>query len=114
MRNALFSAILFLLFTAACTQQAGPLSLDVGGACGGDSECNPESVCQEGAQFPDGMCTIECNAQADCIPSTVCGELGICLMVCANDSDCRDGYDCAPAERPGLTPVNVCIREIPL
>lgn len=84
---------------AACTQEAGALSLDVGGPCGSDDDCNTDSFCQEGSKFPGGMCSLECASQEDCILSTICSERGLCLMRCSEDTDCRDGYACIDEPR---------------
>lgn len=110
--RALFCSLWILILAAACTQEAGSLSKDVGGACESDDECNPESVCEEGAAFPDGMCTIECESQDDCILSTVCTDMGLCLMVCNTDAECRDGYDCADVARIDAPDSRVCMRDL--
>lgn len=90
----------WIVVVAACTQEAGALSLDVGGPCENDEECNPDSFCEEGAAFPDGMCSLACESQADCILSTICSDRGLCLMRCFDDSDCREGYSCIEEARP--------------
>lgn len=82
------------MFAAACTQQAGALSKDVGGPCEGATDCNEESFCKEGMAFPEGMCSLECEVQGDCIASTACSDRGLCLLRCFQDSDCRTGYSC--------------------
>jgi hypothetical protein len=115
MRYAFLLALWLVAALAACTQEAGALSRDVGGPCGGDEECNAESFCQEGSLYPDGMCAIDCENQEECILSTVCTVRGFCMMVCSQDSDCRDGYSCVPVERTnGLSDVKVCANEEPL
>lgn len=90
----------WIVVVAACTEQAGALSPDVGGPCENDDECHPESFCEEDAAFPDGMCSITCKSQDECILSTICSERGLCLMSCFQDSDCREGYRCIDEKRP--------------
>lgn len=103
-----------IALSAACTQQAGALSEDVGGPCEADEECADESVCEEGSLFPQGMCTLECETQSDCIPSTVCSEQGVCLIRCFADSDCRTNYSCIDVKRIGGGAEPVCANAPPL
>jgi hypothetical protein len=116
MRIAVITLLWAIVFSAAaCTQEAGALSKDVGAACEGDADCNfPESYCQEGNLFPDGMCSIECESQGDCIASTVCSEDGVCLMRCFADSDCRKGYSCLDQKRIAGGEEPVCSNDPPL
>jgi hypothetical protein len=50
---------------------------------------------------PDGYCTVECAAQADCPLGSACvgarfGFAGRCTIGCTNTDDCRGGYRCIP------------------
>ncbi len=101
------------LSAAACTQQAGALSEFVGGPCTADEECDtPPSFCEEGNLFPEGMCSIACKSQEDCILSTVCSARGLCLMRCGADRDCREGYSCIDDERIGGGSEPVCANPL--
>ncbi len=108
--SALCISGLWVALAAACTQQAGALSEDVGGPCEDDVDCGSESICEDGAAFPDGMCSIECEAQDDCILSTICSVRGVCLVNCRQDSDCRDGYQCVLEDRPEGTTAMACVN----
>ncbi len=109
----LTSAAYFALLGVACTRQAGATSEDVGAPCEDDVECASDSYCDDSAAFPDGMCTIECDGQEDCILSTVCSQRGMCLIVCNEDSDCREGYSCIEVDRTeGLASVRACATDV--
>jgi hypothetical protein len=95
---------------AACTPYAGSLSEDVGGPCEVDEECGPESICKVGAAYPDGLCSIECTSQEECLESTICSTRGVCLLTCFQDSDCRAGYACVDEDQPEGTTARACVN----
>jgi hypothetical protein len=74
-------------------------------ACGGDDELETSTLlgaeCQISADcddqclgpsndYPDGLCTLGCDVNADCPLESDCidKEGGVCLFVCAVDEDC--------------------------
>lgn len=97
---------LLLLTLVACghaedfsSERAAPSSL-VGATCTAAADC--EQLCERSGRFPGGFCTLRCDGNADCPDGTVCinRDNGICLYVCATQSDCtasfmgRGGYEC--------------------
>jgi hypothetical protein len=82
---------------AGCgADEAGNDSDVVGGACSNDDDCASGSRCEDGGDFPDGLCTFSCTTHEDCPAFARCihKEGGICMLECASDSDCRSGYKC--------------------
>lgn len=68
-----------------------------GGPCALDADCR-EGVCLTEAQSgtPGGFCLLDCAADADCGPDTVCSAPvgGSCTFACADDSHCRADWIC--------------------
>jgi len=113
------SLLLALLLTTGCGDDrppgtAGNESTLVGGPCEDNLECD-ERLCQKGALFPDGICTISCPSSNLCPSGSSCAEttLGwLCLVDCDTNSDCREGYACesmTEAGTSGSSTVLVCI-----
>jgi hypothetical protein len=46
--------------------------------------------CPAPADFPDGFCSLDCSATADCPDDAECVEVqgGVCLFACIDDRDC--------------------------
>jgi hypothetical protein len=69
-----------------------------GAACTTDAECAGGSCLTEAQGFPGGHCsTLGCAAFADCAgDNTGCleGTPNYCIALCAQDGDCRAGYEC--------------------
>ena len=69
-------------------------------ACAGDAlaMCIPNELSTGEPGFPDGYCTVACDA-AECPEGSGCYDLGnelvLCLDSCAADTDCRSQYICA-------------------
>jgi hypothetical protein len=84
----------------------------VGGACGSSGECAGGSSCLTASMYPAGMCTVDCETQADCPDGTVCvtESGGTCLLGCNEAGDCREGYGCIEKSTPGDGHALVCIR----
>ena len=77
----------------------------VGDACG-PGDCGGEYECLMGP-FEGGYCGG--SSCASCTSDSVCGEVAgqeYCLKPCSGSSECRGGYQCAPAGRDGA---RVCI-----
>lgn len=75
------------------TSQLEDTSGRFGSSCSGAS-CQVNLTCVAG--LPGGMCTRECQSNADCAGG-VCVPTGaglICLPTCLNDQTCRPGYAC--------------------
>ena len=113
------SLLLALFLTSSCGDDrpagtAGNESTLVGGPCEDNLECD-ERLCQEGALFPGGICTISCPSSNLCPSGSSCAEttLGwLCLVDCETNSDCREGYACesmTEAGTSGSSTVLVCI-----
>jgi hypothetical protein len=93
---------------------AGNDSSLVGGPCADNTDCD-ERLCEIGAPFPDGLCTISCGDSGQCPQGSSCGQLTtgwVCLVSCVSTADCRIGYSCEPvteAGTNGASTVSVCI-----
>ena len=96
-----------------CGTRPAPGTALVGAACTQDADCI-SSFCAVGPGFPGGYCTALCSvAQPDCPTGTACevlpsagSPLGLCAQSCAQASDCRADYQCAPGD---VTGAPVCI-----
>lgn len=76
--------------------------LPVGSPCKADTDCGgAEFMCM--TDHPDGYCIKMCdikNGDADCPSESICqddGSAGECHKSCNTGTDCRAGYECAPA-----------------
>lgn len=101
---ALRLALMFacVIAAAACGDDGvGNDGAFVGGPCADSGDC--ELRCQQGGDFPQGLCTRPCNLDADCPDGTFCinTEGGICMLGCRLPQDCRDGYNCEGRENRG-------------
>lgn len=76
----------------------------LGGACTSDADCPTSAECLASLDFPGGTCVLAgcdatintgCPDDAECIPAGFGG--GTCFDACTADSDCRDGWECAPS-----------------
>lgn len=87
-------------FASGCTP-------DIGDNCSTSIDCSAtgERICDT-AQ-PDGYCTIRGCEEGTCPPEGVCVEFRPdsdrladrwCMLKCASDGDCRDGYRCLHAQ----------------
>lgn len=90
----------------------GPGGTLVGGPCKGHDDCDER--CVKGGEWPDGMCTVSCDRDADCPSATACIEDdgGICAITCTVDDHCRDfgsEWKCTDRKRRGHAgEVGVC------
>lgn len=84
----------------------------VGGPCDTGGGCAGGSACLTASMYPGGMCTVDCETQADCPNGTACVQEsgGTCLLACSSASDCRDGYDCIEKSAMPSGHAMVCIR----
>ncbi|HEU4535749.1 MAG TPA: hypothetical protein VFS00_16600, partial [Polyangiaceae bacterium] len=109
-----FSRAALSTLAAALALGAGGCRPDIGESCSNSIECSSQGdrICD--TSLPDGYCTVY-NCEADRCPddaicvafnssdAPVCQneqawrrlERTFCLGECANDGDCRDGYQCA-------------------
>lgn len=95
-----------------CGPQQHPGTGDIGAACTTNEDCI-SGLCNFGPQFPNGYCTALCSLLTpDCPQGSACeyrlgsvGDVGTCLKSCAQESDCRTGYSCAPG---GFHGASVC------
>ncbi len=121
--SAISISLLALLVTSGCGDDrppgtAGNDSTLVGGPCEENLDCD-EKLCQMGALFPDGICTISCPSSNLCPSGSSCAETGLgwlCLVDCEENSDCREGYSCeamTEAGTSGGSTVLVCIAPDP-
>lgn len=112
MLRALFVALLCvsLLPLFGCTEGAS-LGERVGNSCRDDMDCARGSFCLTGRDFPDGMCTHDCDFDRDCPSYARCveDEGGVCLLECDVDRDCPARYECQSRDREdGPGRVEVC------
>ena len=93
LRLALVLAITAL---TACggEDEVGTNGVLVGGECIDSRDC--EFSCQQGGDYPRGLCTVPCDFDEDCPEGTFCidTEGGICMLGCDFTEDCRIGYTC--------------------
>lgn len=85
----------------------------VGGPCVDILDCKGGSICAEGSDFPEGMCAVPCDDHDECpgASSCVAREGGVCLLACARDADCRNGYKCKDVgDQRGGGKSLVCIK----
>ena len=89
----------FFAVTLGCWLALSACSPDTtGDACTQNDDCQTGQTCY--TDFPDGYCTKGCtNAGTDkaCGAGTVCspsGERMLCALICKEQDDCRDGYEC--------------------
>ena len=85
-----------------------------GASCEESDDCN-SGLCAtvwNGQTIPGGVCTYDCWATNACpYADMACVRRGreqgdyLCLMRCAGDHECREGWRC------GLQPLGVCIPE---
>jgi hypothetical protein len=90
----------------------------IGSPCTKDSDCGGTGfLCM--TDHPGGYCVETCdmkNHDADCPSGSACQFDGItseCHKACANDSDCRTGYVCAPASMTPTNTVSHAVCELP-
>ena len=77
-----------------------PQNLDDGEACLSAESCSSGTCLDEYDGFPEGYCTFfGCEERADCsgvaracLRGAFNGNL--CVELCSDDSDCREGYEC--------------------
>lgn len=86
---------------------AEPLNLDDGEACLTAEDCLSNTCLDDYDGFPGGYCTaFDCEAREDCsgiaracLRGAFNGNL--CVELCAEDSECREGYECEGAGSGG-------------
>ena len=110
--HALAAAAVVVLSTiAACAGAAGPNSQDVGAPCSADSQC--EDRCFKSADFGDGMCSVNCRVDQDCLDGASCLQTGggICAVECKAPADCSGfgpTWTCGAEDHIGSGQVLVC------
>lgn len=89
-------AMLFLVVLLGCGDRARtpseiPPEELVQSGCSSDDEC-AGGRCISG--IGEGLCTANCEVQADCPEGTICTDTeamnGVCLLACENTSECTD------------------------
>jgi hypothetical protein len=95
MRTAIALAIAIVV--VACGVDSN-VSRVLGARCDVTADCD-ERCLAPSAEFPDGMCTVDCSEDADCPGNSHCidREGGVCLFTCATDPDCGflgPGWEC--------------------
>lgn len=75
-----------------------------GGSCAGDEACGGSTTCD--TDLPDGLCTMACSGGCPDVTgrsTTFCVDLGdgagSCVLQCASDAECREGYTCQVESR---------------
>lgn len=93
--------VLACALVSACGSGVGNEGALVGGACENDADCHTR--CEQGGDFPGGLCTRQCSSNNDCPGGTVCADVqgGVCLMECMSDAECRGGWHCDDVELEG-------------
>lgn len=84
----------------ADTEAPLPGDLDDGEACAADEQCTSGRCLSADDGFPGGYCTfVDCESRRDCAGAgRAClrGEFNgnLCVELCEEDGDCREGYEC--------------------
>lgn len=82
--------------------EGGVCRVDIGGQCINAGMCDNGRLCSTSIDpalselFPDGFCTDECTADADCGPNGVCRTVSgvdVCLRSCESTTDCNFAFD---------------------
>lgn len=91
-------SFLCLLCLPGCGSDVGNDGAKVGGDCDVGSDCSILARCLTGAAWPGGYCATACESGEDCPGGSVCADtdMGICVVACAGDGECRrdDGHTC--------------------
>jgi hypothetical protein len=78
---------------ALCSAGCGE---DIGDACTTSSQCESGQLCD--TTLPGGYCTVKQCLFTGCPESSLCVSFtdfdSYCMLLCSDDSDCRDGYSC--------------------
>lgn len=108
-----FALLLTSGMTVGCNDGVGWDSGLVGGNCRDNADCDPDSRCVKGKDFPGGTCTLNCRDDADCPGGTFCvdKEGGICLLGCELNADCRAEYVCDKKDLRRGGKMLVCIGD---
>lgn len=81
----------FALVLVLLTACGGGRDVDrlLGARCSVDSDCE-ERCLGPNDDFPDGLCSFQCDVNADCPSDAWCVETngGVCLYDCIDDTDC--------------------------
>ena len=108
---ALVATITVWGFALACSDPAG----EVGDHCQQTSEC-ADGKCQTGGGFPGGICTRQCESNAECPSGWSCisKSSGICVMNCSKSDECASRFGASwlcddEALQQGSGDVTVCI-----
>jgi hypothetical protein len=85
-RQCSLLALAFLLLASAC----GDDRAQTGDSCTKNEDC-ADSRCIIGGSFPDGVCTPECDTNADCPSGFSCisRSSGMCLRDCTSTTQCE-------------------------
>jgi hypothetical protein len=110
--GVVLACVLVAVVAAGCGSGVGRDGDVVGGSCTASGGCAGGSECLIASMYPGGMCTVDCETQADCPSGSVCVQEsgGTCLLACSSSSDCRDGYGCEDKSTVGDGHATVCIR----
>jgi hypothetical protein len=83
----------------------------VGAPCDDFTQCGGALDCLDDAGVPDGYCSRDCRADADC-PGASCAAFengNFCGDGCNADADCRAGYQCSERPRAVGGTTRVCV-----
>jgi hypothetical protein len=87
-----------LVVLGACGSGVGNEGVIVGGDCVVSRECDVDSRCLTGEDFPGGYCARSCDSDDQCPEGSACVDEagGVCMVSCASSGECRseEGYDC--------------------
>lgn len=113
-RTLLVATIYFTLISLTGCTIGSELGERVGNSCRDDLDCAPGSECLRGGDFPDGMCSHDCNDDRDCPEYARCIDTqgGVCLLACDTDGDCPSRYECKSRDREGHGGrANICLGD---
>ncbi len=77
---------------------------DLGEPCDGDDECLSDYCLPDSSGWTDGMCSMESDVCPENFLGTLINVFNLCLPLCDNADDCREGYLCNPL-------INVCLPD---
>lgn len=110
--GVVLTGALLAVLAPGCGSGVGRDGDVVGGSCTASGGCAGGSSCLTDSMYPGGMCTVDCDTQADCPGGSVCVQEsgGTCLLACRSAGDCRDGYGCEDKSTVDDGHATVCIR----
>jgi len=85
--------LLLLVGLAPACGRDDQVSPDFGAACSEPGDCSPGARCLPNPEWPNGLCTQDCEVDTDCPSSAICLQTDndgmACLYECTSTADCE-------------------------